>query len=201
MPGMRRREFVTLLGGAAAAWPLTARAQQAERMRRIGVLTNLVADDPGIASPRRSVPAGAAGIRLDHRPQRADRHSLGGGRCRPNPPIRGGIGRARTGRHPDHGASARGAIAAGDPHACRSCLRRSPIRSAPASSNSLARPGGNATGFITFEYGLSGKWLELLKQIAPSVTRAAVLRDPAMSAGTGQFGVIQAVAPSVRVLK
>jgi putative ABC transport system substrate-binding protein len=66
--------------------------------------------------------------------------------------------------------------------------------------NSLARPGGNTTGFITYEYGLSGKWLELLTQIAPSVTRAAVIRDPAVSAGTGQWGAIQAVAPSVRVL-
>ena len=66
--------------------------------------------------------------------------------------------------------------------------------------NSLARPGGNTTGFITFEYGLSGKWVELLKQIAPGLTRAAVIRDPAVSAGTGQWGAIQAVAPSVGVL-
>ena len=65
--------------------------------------------------------------------------------------------------------------------------------------DSLARPGGNATGFMNFEYSLSGKWLELLKQIAPGVTRAAVLRDPAIAAGTGQFGVIQAVAPSLGV--
>ena len=65
--------------------------------------------------------------------------------------------------------------------------------------DNLAQPGGNATGFVLFEYGLSGKWLELLKQIAPSVTRAAVLRDPGIGAGTGQFGVIQAVAPSLGV--
>jgi len=65
--------------------------------------------------------------------------------------------------------------------------------------NSLSRPGGNATGFIQFEYGISGKWLELLKQIAPGVTRAAILRDPAISAGIGQFGAIQAVAPSLGV--
>ena len=65
--------------------------------------------------------------------------------------------------------------------------------------DSLARPGGNATGFMTFEYSMSGKWLELLKQIAPGVTRAAVLRDPAIASGTGQFGVIQAVAPSLGV--
>ena len=65
--------------------------------------------------------------------------------------------------------------------------------------DSLARPGGNATGFMTFEYGISGKWLELLKEIAPGVTRVAVLRDPAIAAGIGQFGVIQAVAPSFGV--
>ena len=65
--------------------------------------------------------------------------------------------------------------------------------------DSLARPGGNATGFMHFEYGMGGKWLELLKQIAPSVTRVAVLRDPAITAGIGQFGAIQAVAPSLRV--
>jgi putative ABC transport system substrate-binding protein len=65
--------------------------------------------------------------------------------------------------------------------------------------DSLARPGGNATGFITFEYSISAKWLELLKQIAPDVTRAAVLRDPAISTGIGQFGAIQAVAPSLGV--
>jgi putative ABC transport system substrate-binding protein len=65
--------------------------------------------------------------------------------------------------------------------------------------DSLARPGGNATGFILFEYGISGKWLELLKEIAPGVTRAAVIRDPALSSGTGQFGAIQSVAPSVGV--
>jgi putative ABC transport system substrate-binding protein len=69
----------------------------------------------------------------------------------------------------------------------------------PGFVDNLARPGGNATGFVLFEYSLSGKWLELLKQITPSVTRAAVLRDPAIGAETGQFGVIQAVAPSLGV--
>jgi putative ABC transport system substrate-binding protein len=74
-----------------------------------------------------------------------------------------------------------------------------PIRSVLASSKSLARPGGNITGFLSFEYGLAGKWLELLKQIAPGVTRVAVIRDPGISAGTGQFGAIQSVAPSFSV--
>jgi putative ABC transport system substrate-binding protein len=73
------------------------------------------------------------------------------------------------------------------------------IRSAPGYVDSLARPGGNATGFTQFEYGISGKWLELLKEVAPGVTRAAVIRDPAISSGLGQWGAIQSVAPSVGV--
>ena len=85
------------------------------------------------------------------------------------------------------------------PAPCRSCSWLSSIPSAPAIVDSLARPGGNATGFTLFEYGLGGKWLELLKQIAPGVTRAAVLRDPAIASGIGQFAVIQSVAPSLRV--
>ena len=85
------------------------------------------------------------------------------------------------------------------PAPCRSCSRTSPIRSVPALSTSLARPGGNATGFMPFEYGISGKWLELLKEIAPGVTRVAVLRDPAIPAGIGQFAAIQSVAPSLGV--
>ena len=85
------------------------------------------------------------------------------------------------------------------PAPSRSCSRWSPIRSVPASSTSLARPGGNATGFTSFEYGISAKWLELLKEIAPGVTRVAVLRDPAIPAGIGQFAAIQAVAPSFGV--
>ena len=85
------------------------------------------------------------------------------------------------------------------PAPCRSCSRWSSTRSAPVSSTSLARPGGNATGFTMFEYGMSGKWLELLKEIAPRVTRAAVLRDPAIASGIGQFAAVQAVAPSLGV--
>ena len=96
-------------------------------------------------------------------------------------------------------APSRGAVATGDPH------RADRVRAIVADPvgagfvDSLARPGGNATGFIQFEYGMSGKWLELLKQIAPGVTRAAVLRDPAIPAGIGQFGAIQSVAPSFGV--
>src|SRR6266508_5651710 len=83
------------------------------------------------------------------------------------------------------------------PAAFRSCLRSCPTQVGAGYVDSLARPGGNATGFTTFEYGIGGKWLELLKEIAPGVTQAAVLRDPAISAGLGQWGAIQSAAPSL----
>ena len=193
-----RREFISLLGGAAG-WPLAARAQQPERMRRIGVLTNLVADDP---EAQARVGAFLQGLQ-----------ELGWAVGR-NMRIeyRWGAGDADRTREyaaelvalaPDviltSGASALAPLL----QATRSVpvvFAQVPDPVGAGFVNSLARPGGNTTGFITYEYGLSGKWLELLTQIAPSVTRAAVIRDPAVSAGTGQWGAIQAVAPSVRVL-
>ena len=196
---MKRREFITLLGGAAASWRLAARAQQPERMRRIGVLTNLVADDP---EAQARVGAFLQGLQ-----------ELGWAVGR-NMRIeyRWGAGDADRTREyaaelvalaPDviltSGASALAPLL----QATRSVpvvFAQVPDPVGAGFVNSLARPGGNTTGFITYEYGLSGKWLELLTQIAPSVTRAAVIRDPAVSAGTGQWGAIQAVAPSVRVL-
>jgi putative tryptophan/tyrosine transport system substrate-binding protein len=195
---MRRREFITLLGAAAAALPLTARAQQPERMRRIGVLTNLAADDP---EAQTRVGAFLQGLQefgwAVGRNMRID--------------LRWGGGDAEKTRRyaaelvalaPDviltSGATALGPLL--------QATRSVPIVFAqvpdPVGSgliNSLARPGGNATGFTTFEYGLSGKWLELLKQMAPGVTQVAVIRDPTISAGIGQWGAIQAVAPSVGV--
>ena len=114
------------------------------------------------------------------------------------PGIRGGIGCARAGCHPDQWRPAPWRLCYKRPAPCRSCSQV-PDPVGAGFVDSLARPGGNTTGFITFEYGMSGKWLELLTQIAPSVTRAAVIRDPAVSAGTGQWGAIQAVAPSVGV--
>ena len=136
------------------------------------------ADDPEAQAPHRGVPAGAAAIGLDRRPQRADRHSLGRGRCRRAfADTRRNWSRSRrTSSWPSAARPSRGVAQA---------TRTVPIVFAqvidPVGAGfvaSLARPGGNATGFTQFEYGLSGKWLELLKQIAPRVTRAAVLRDP-----------------------
>ena len=195
---MRRREFITLLGGAAA-WPLAARAQQPEQMRRIGVLTNLVADDPEAQARVGAFLQGlqelgwAVGrnMRIEYRWGAGDAD-----RTR-------GYAAELVALAPDviltSGASALAPLL----QATRSVpvvFAQVPDPVGAGFVNSLARPGGNTTGFITYEYGLSGKWLELLTQIAPSVTRAAVIRDPAVSAGTGQWGAIQAVAPSVRVL-
>jgi ABC-type uncharacterized transport system substrate-binding protein len=195
---MRRREFIALLGGAAAAWPHAARAQQPDRMRRIGVLTNLAADDP------------EAQTRVGAFLQGLQEFGWAVGRNMRIAFRWGGGDAEKTRRYatelvalaPDviltSGATALGPLL--------QATRSVPIVFAqvpdPVGSglvNSLARPGGNATGFTTFEYGLSGKWLELLKQIAPTVTQIAVIRDPTISAGIGQWGALQAVAPSVRV--
>ena len=188
-----------LLGGAAVAWPLAARAQQPERMRRIGVLTNLVADDPEAQARVGAFLQGlqelgwAVGrnMRIEYRWGAGDAD-----RTR-------GYAAELVALAPDviltSGASALAPLL----QATRSVpvvFAQVPDPVGAGFVNSLSRPGGNATGFITYEFGLSGKWLELLTQIAPSVTRAAVIRDPAVSAGTGQWGAIQAVAPSVRVL-
>ncbi len=195
---MKRREFITLLGGAAVAWPLAARAQQPERMRRIGIILNAAAD---AAEYQAWVGAFLQALALSGwtigRNVRID--------------IRwAGANAAEIRRHaaelaalaPDvilaHGASTVGPLL----QATRTVPIAFPIAGDPVGAgfvDSLARPGGNATGFMTFEYSLSGKWLELLKQIAPGVTRAAVLRDPNQGTSTNYFAVIQAVAPSLRV--
>ena len=122
---------------------------------------------------------------------------LAPGRCRQNSPTGGGVSRARARRDPDRWHIDSGADAASNPH-CADCVRNG-CRSSQGASfiDSLARPGGNATGFLLYEYSLAGKWLELLKQIAPIIKRVAVLRDAATTSGTGQFAAIQAVAPSL----
>jgi len=181
---MKRREFITFMGGAAA-WPLAARAQQGERMRRIGGAPARSHGRCGISDPRRSVRAGAAAIGLDHRAQCGDRHPLGNGQCRHHSQTRGGISRARAGRILAHGAPTLGPLLP----ATRTVPIVFPVASDPVAAGfveSLARPGGNATGFMSVEFSMSGKRLELLKEIAPSTRRVAVIRDPGVPAGIGR---------------
>jgi putative tryptophan/tyrosine transport system substrate-binding protein len=196
---VKRREFITLVGGAAAAWPLTARAQQGERMRRIGVLLASAADDSEYQARMAAFRQGLAqlgwtdggNVRIDTRwaTTNADdlrRHAAELAALAPDVLV------AATGT----------ATAAPLLQATRTVPIVFVVVVDPVGAGfvaSLARPGGNATGFTMFEYGLSGKWLELLKQIAPGVTRAAVVRDPAIASGIGQFAAIQAVAPSLGV--
>jgi len=195
---VNRREFIAGLGGVAAVWPLAARAQQAERMRRIGVLMNLPADD--LDAPAR-VAAFAQGLQ-----------ELGWTMGR-NVQIdyRWGAGVADLYRR--YGAELVALtpdliLASGVPavSAVQQASRTMPVvfvdTTDPVAAGvvaSLARPGGYATGFMQFEFGMSGKWLQLLKEIAPGVTRAAVIRNPMTPAGSGQLGAIQAVAPSLGV--
>ena len=175
---MRRREFITLLGGAAAAWPLAARAQQAEQMRRIGVLMLFAESDPegqGRAAAFRQAWrswGGSVGrnLQIDFR--------WGVRRRRSDTIRRCGIGRTAPDVILVNGAAAIRPRAAGDPHGSRSSSSESPIRWPMASSQSLAHPGGNITGFTVFEPSVGGKWLGLLKEIAPRVTRVAVLVNP-----------------------
>ena len=195
---MKRREFITLLGGGAAAWPLAARAQQPERMRRIGVLMPAVRGRFGISGPHRGVPAGAGSNWAG--PSAATCGSTLAGPTANHAELRR-YAAELVALAPDvilaPGASALGPLL----QATRTVPIVFPFVIDPVGAgfvDSLARPGGNATGFMPFEYSLGGKWLELLKEIAPRVTRAAVLRD-APASGIGQFGAIQSVAPSFGV--
>jgi putative tryptophan/tyrosine transport system substrate-binding protein len=194
---MKRREFIAGLG-SAAAWPVVARAQQPDRMRRIAVLLNLTADDPLSASNRSAFLQGleqfgwteGRNVRIEYR---------------------FGAGDAESSRKyaaelltltPDvilaFGASTLAPLL----RATRNVTIVFVGVSDPVGGGfvaSLARPGGNATGFSQFEFGFGAKWLELLKQVAPGVTRVAILRDPTLPAGLAQFGAIQSVASSVEV--
>jgi len=192
---MQRREFLTLLGSAAAAWPCTAEAQQADRMRRVGVLESRAADDP---EGRDRLAVFAQGLQelgwTDGRNVRIDyRWAATGDADRYRAYAAELVALA-----PDVIlASASVSVAA-----LLQTTRTVPIVFVnvidPVGAGfvaSLARPGDNATGFTLFDYSLSGKWLELFKEIAPSLTRLAILRDPAIAAGIGQFAAIQAMAP------
>jgi putative tryptophan/tyrosine transport system substrate-binding protein len=194
---MNRRAFITLLGGAAA-WPLAARAQQPERIRRISILLNAAADDPRYQT---WVGAFLQALALlgwtIGRNVRIDTHWT---RVSPAETRRQAAELAALA--PDvilaHGSSTVGPLL----QATRTVPIVFPVIADPVGAgfvDSLARPGGNATGFMELEYSMGGKWLELLKQIAPSVTQAAVLRDASQGSGTSQFAAIQSVAPSLRV--
>ena len=193
---MRRREFITLIGGAAA-WPLAARAQQADRMRRIGVLMNTTAN----AEQQTNLAAFLQGLQqlgwTDGRNVRIDTRWAGGDALE----IRRHAGELAA-LAPDviltTGTAGMGPLLQAT-HTIPIVFNNVADPVGAGFVDTLARPGRNATGFIQFEYTLSGKWLELIKQIAPGVTRVAVLRDPAITSGIGQFAVIQSVAPSVGV--
>jgi len=192
---VKRREFITLLSGAAAAWPLAARAQQREPMRRIGFLwSTFAADDPDGQARGNAFVQGlqqlgwsvGRNLRIDYRWGLGD------------------ADRIRRGAEELVALSPDALFAAGGPAAgaLQQATRSLPIVFAnvpdPVGSgyvDNLARPGGNITGFMNIEYGQSGKWLELLKQIAPHVTRVAVLRSLQAGEGQSQFAAIQAVAP------
>jgi len=196
---VRRREFISLIGGAAAAWPIAARAQQPrERTRRIGVLVGTAADD-AIGLARIAAFLQGLGqldwmvgrnVRMDVRWAAADANHARG------------YAAELVALAPDVILASSGSVVG----PLRGLTRTIPIvfteTSDPVGAGfveSLASPGGNVTGFLTFEYSLSAKWLELLREIAPPVTRVAVLRDAAIPSGTGQWGAIQSVAPSFGV--
>ena len=195
---MRRRQFITRLGGGAVAWSLAAGAQQPDRVRRISILLPAAADDPEyqarvgafLQTLQQLGWTDSRNVRIDTHWATANaddirRHAAEFGALAPDVILA-------------HGSPTLGPLL--------QATRTVPIVFTTVADpvgagyvDSLARPGGNATGFMNFEYSLSGKLLELLKQIAPRTTRVAVLRDPALPSGTGQFGVIQAAAPSLRV--
>ena len=195
---MRRREFIALIGGAVAAWPVAVRAQQAERTRRVGVLSGLAADDmdnrarftgPFQQQLQQLGWTDGHNVRIDYR--------FVAGKPENYPKYAAEL----VALAPDVILAPGGSL----PHMLQA-THTVPIVFAFAADpvgsgliENLSRPGGNATGFLLFEYDLCAKWLELLKEIAPGVRRAAVLRDPAAIAGIGQFAVIQSAARSVGV--
>jgi putative ABC transport system substrate-binding protein len=195
---MNKREFITLLGGAAAAWPLAARAQQGKRMRRVGALMPYAANDPQAQARNAAFLQGlqqlgwtvGTNVQIDYR------WSAG------NEDDTRKYAAELVALAPDV-IFASGSAAVGP---LRRATRTVPIVFAATPDpvgagfvESLARPGGNITGFTPYEYGIGAKWLEVLKEIAPSVARVAVVRDPTITAGIGLWGAIQSVSPSFGV--
>jgi ABC-type uncharacterized transport system substrate-binding protein len=192
---MRRREFITLIGGAAAVWPFAAGAQQPPRMRRIGVLMAGVADQDGLTRMGAFLQELAILGWTDGRNVRIEYRWSDGNAERIRKYAAELVALA-----PDLICTSGSATVAPLLQATRTIpivFVQVPDPVGAAFVDSLARPGGNATGFTAFEYGISAKWLELLKEIAPGVRRAAVLRDAAITAGIGQWGAIQTAAPSL----
>ena len=194
---MRRRAFITLLGGAAA-WPLVARAEQAERVRRIGVLTSSSMQDLATQARFAALQQGLQqlgwtdghNLRIDYRWAAGDAdnlHRYAGELVKLEPDVIVANGSAAV------------ALLLQATRAVPIVFTDVPDPIGAGFIAGMAKPGHNVTGFMLFEYGMSGKWLELLKQIAPDLTQVAVLRDPSMTAGAGQFAAIQAVAPLMRI--
>jgi putative ABC transport system substrate-binding protein len=194
---MRRRDFVKVIAGLTVAWPLGLRAQQAERMRRIGVLFPAAADDPPYQARYGAFLQGlqqlgwaiGRNIRID---------------------ARWGISAADIRKHVAELLVSNPEVILANGSSILTLLMQAtptvpivfPLATDPVGAgfvDNLARPGGNVTGFMNFEYGMAGKWLELLKQVTPDLKRAAVLRDPEVGSGTSQFAAIQAVAPSLNI--
>jgi putative tryptophan/tyrosine transport system substrate-binding protein len=194
---MRRRQFLGGLGSAAIAWPLAALAQQADRIRTVGLLVAGSADDPEYqARTRAFLHALEQSGWINGRNVRIDIRW-----ATTNADVLRKQAAELAALAPDVILSATGTTTTAP---LLEATRTLPIVFVlpvdPVGAGfvaSLARPGGNATGFLMFEYGLSAKWLELLKQIAPGVTRVAVLRDPTIASGIGQFGAIRSSASSL----
>jgi ABC-type uncharacterized transport system substrate-binding protein len=194
---MRRREFVGVIAGATAAWPLAVHAQQGERMRHVGVLMAAAGDDPEyqariaafIEALKQLGWSKDRNLRIDIRWATGDDIRRDANELAALAPDVLVAGTGTTTIAPLLQATRRVPIVF--------VLAIDPVGAGFVTN--LAHPGGNATGFTMFEYGMSGKWLELLKEIAPRMTRVAVLRDPSIASGIGQFGALQAVGPSMGV--
>jgi putative tryptophan/tyrosine transport system substrate-binding protein len=194
---MNRRHFIALVGGAAA-WPLAARAQQREKVRRIGMLMPYAANDPQVQIRNAAFLQGlqqlgwtvGQNVQIDYR--------WSGGNMDDTRRYAAEL----VALAPDLIFAPGSATVRPLQQATRSVPIVFVLVVDPVGSgfvNSLARPGGNATGFTSYDYGIGAKWLEVLKEIAPSVTRAAVIRDPAIATGLGMWAAIQSVSPSAAI--